>query len=163
MKVGVISDTHISGPRETLPDEIFEHFKGVDLILHAGDLVDMSVIDQLNGIAPVKAVYGNMDPMPVRQSLQKKELIEIEGHRIGLIHGSGPPWGLRERINGEFIEDDPEIIIYGHSHAPETIKSRNGVLYINPGSPTDGKSTRINSVVVMEITPEDVKAEIKYL
>jgi len=65
IKIGVISDTHIPLSANKIPDEIFKHFEGVDLILHAGDLIKLSVLDELRKIAPVEAVYGNMDSLKV--------------------------------------------------------------------------------------------------
>ena len=163
MKIGIISDTHIKPEGENLPKEIFEIFKDVDLILHAGDLVNLTVLNMLSSIAPVEAVYGNMDSTEIRGELPKKKCLEIEGKKIGLTHGDGPPWGLRSRVADEFFGENPDIIVYGHSHAPEAITTKDGILFINPGSPTDKVFTRVNSVAIMEVSDSDVSAEIIYL
>lgn len=163
MRIGIISDTHIKNPRDSLPREIFEIFKGVDKIFHAGDLVDLTVLEKLSSIASVTAVYGNMDPVEVRQQLPEMSICEIEGKKIGMIHGKGPPWGLRERVINAFLPEKPDVIIYGHSHAPETVTSRDKIFFINPGSPTDKIFTRVNSVILMEITKDTLDARIIYI
>ncbi len=102
----------------------------VDLILHAGDLVNMSVLDALE--APeVLAVAGNMDDHVVTHSLPAKRIIQVEEIRIGLIHGWGSPMGLSGRVMKEFEEVD--VIVFGHSHRPTNIV-KNGILLFNPGS-----------------------------
>ncbi len=72
-----------------LPAEIFTAFAGVDMILHAGDIMEWSVIRELSTLAPVEAVYGNMDYPEIRQRLAGRRIIEMGGMRIGLIHGDG--------------------------------------------------------------------------
>ena len=147
MKIGVISDTHISQPNHALPKKIFEIFKDVDLILHAGDLTDKTVIDQLETIAPVEVVRGNMDsyqiPYPIKKTLQLEEI------RLGLIHGYGSPTDIRKRIAKEF-DKDINIIVYGHSHAPDNEYDGN-ILFFNPGSPTDKRYAPYHSVGIIEL------------
>ena len=82
MKIGIISDTHISGRDRELPVELLGAFKGCDLILHAGDLVDMAVIDTLKEISEVEAVYGNMDSLKVRSKLRDKKILKVDEYLI---------------------------------------------------------------------------------
>ncbi|HPE07913.1 MAG TPA: metallophosphoesterase family protein, partial [Smithellaceae bacterium] len=93
VKIGVLSDTHISGYNEKLKEIINEHFSDVDLIFHAGDLVDLCVLD-LFGDKEVRAVCGNMDNQRVKQELPEQLLMNINGFKIGLIHGWGSPEGM---------------------------------------------------------------------
>ena len=85
MKIGVISDTHIPYAAPRLPKEIHEAFKDVSMILHAGDLADISVLDELNKLAKTEAVYGNMDSMALQKSLPDKKIIEAGNFKIGLV------------------------------------------------------------------------------
>jgi putative phosphoesterase len=156
MKIGVISDTHVPTTARMLPPSVFEIFKGVELILHAGDLVELSVLDELKAIAPVEAVSGNMDNHEVHQSLPEKKIIEIGKFRIGLIHGPGKIEGQKERIRKEF--DTVDLIVFGHSHAPYWGKFGD-ILFLNPGSPTDKRWSPYNSVAELEVGVE-LKAEI---
>ena len=155
MKVGVISDTHIPNRAKKIPGKIIELFSDAALILHAGDIVDKSVIEELETIAKVEVVKGNMDkpdvPFPV------KKVLNVEALRIGLIHGFGSPFGIRNRIRKEF--DEIDIIVYGHSHKPYN-KTENGVLFFNPGTPTDKIFALYNSVGILEIKGDSVKGQI---
>lgn len=156
MKIGVISDTHIPTISKSLPPQVFELFKGVDLILHAGDIVELSVLDELGAIAPVEAVAGNMDGHEVHQRLPSKKVIQIGRYRAGLIHGKFKIDIQREMIRKEFGNVD--IIVYGHSHRP--FWGREGdVYFLNPGSPTDVIHAPFHSVAILEANDE-LKAEI---
>ena len=156
MKVGVISDTHVPAIVPSLPPAVFEIFKNVDLILHAGDIVDLSVLDELRAIAPVEAVAGNMDDMRVHQTLPFKKVMMLGAFRVGLIHGK---WKLdiqKEMIRKEF--DSVDLIVYGHSHTPFWGRV-DGTLFLNPGSPTDKRYAPYNSVAILDIGNE-LRAEI---
>ncbi len=156
MKVGVISDTHVPVIVKALPPVIFDIFKDVELILHAGDLVELSVLDELKAIAPVEAVAGNMDTIEIEKTLPAKKIIEIGKFRVGLIHGQGKVEGQMERIRKEF--DVVDLIVFGHSHTP--FWGRVGdMLFLNPGSPTDRRWAPYNSVAILEVG-EDLRAEI---
>jgi hypothetical protein len=129
-RIGVLSDTHLRQPDPDFARRAAEVFAGVDMILHAGDLVHLSVLDALE--APeVYAVAGNMDDHVVGQSLPSRRVVEAEGRRIGMVHGWGPPVGLAGRVAGEFSA--VEAIVFGHSHRPHNAK-KHGVLLFNPGS-----------------------------
>ena len=160
MKIGVIADTHIPRRAKTIPKEVFRHFKGVGLILHAGDLTDLSVLDELRSITPnVEAVIGNMDPPENQPVLPVKKLVNVEGVKIAITHGWGPPMGLRRRVWNELKEDKPDVVIFAHSHQPEKVIS-DGVLFLNPGSPTDKFFASVNSVALLTIKDGKPEAEI---
>jgi putative phosphoesterase len=156
MRIGVLSDTHVPAIVRALPPVIFDIFKGVDLILHAGDLVELSILDELRAIAPVEAVAGNMDDSEVHQELPTKKIIPLAGYSVGLIHGKYQIAVQRSMIRKEF--DMVDLIVYGHSHTPFWGKV-DGVYFLNPGSPTDKWHAPYNSVAILEIG-DDLKAEI---
>ncbi len=156
MRVGVLSDTHVPAIARALPAVIFDIFKGVDLILHAGDILEMSVLDELRTIAPVEAVAGNMDGSEVQLSLPYKKIIPLAQYTAGLIHGKYRIDVQRDMIRREF--DAVDLIVYGHSHTPFWGKV-NGVYFLNPGSPTDTRHAPYNSVAILEVGDE-LKAEI---
>lgn len=147
MQVGVISDTHLSGM--LIPDHIVGALEGVDLILHAGDILEMAVIEQLSGLAETIAVRGNMDHEEVNRALPDSRVIEVGGFRIGMTHGYGPPSGLVSRVAAEF--DSVECVIFGHTHSA-SVEKINGVLYFNPGTPTDKRFATENTLGILEIT-----------
>jgi putative phosphoesterase len=160
LKIGVISDTHIPIRAKKIPEKVFEHFKGVELILHAGDLIDLSVLDELRQITPkVEAVSGNMDASENSASLPRKKLLNINGVKIGLIHGWGAPSELKTKIFDIFSNEKPNVIVFGHSHQPEKTIFKD-ILFLNPGSPTDKVFASVNSVAVLNVEDGKFDAEI---
>ena len=155
MKIGVISDTHLRFRDEQLEKIVEDHFADAEIILHAGDLVCLDILDIFAG-KEVYAVSGNMDSDEVVRALPSKLIITIKGHQIGLIHGWGNPSGIEDRIREEF--DDIECIVYGHTHRPVNEKKK-GTLFFNPGSPTDRRFSPYNSVGILDIN-ETIQGEV---
>lgn len=158
MRIGVLSDTHVPGRARALPPVLFEAFDGVDMILHAGDLVSTRVLVELEAIAPVVAVRGNMDPPELARQLPKQRELLLEGVKIGLIHGDGP--GARrpaERALAAF--PDADCIVFGHSHVP-MCERRGRTLLFNPGSPTDRRRQPQHSYGFLTLVDGEVQGEI---
>jgi hypothetical protein len=145
--IGVVSDTHLVG--KPLPESVIEELVGADMILHAGDILDMSVLEQLAGMAETHAVKGNMDHGDIVRILPESRVIEVGGFKIGLTHGNGPPTGMTRKVRGMF--DEIDCVVFGHTHVP-LIKERDGVLFFNPGSPTDKMFAKVNTIGLLEIT-----------
>lgn len=147
MLVAVVSDTHLLG--KPVPEHVMDAFQGADLILHAGDILEMAVIEQLSEVARTVAVKGNMDQGDVARTLPAKRVLEIEGFKIGLTHGYGPPSRITWKVGALFTGVD--CVVFGHTHSP-LIKDRGGVLFFNPGSPTDRMFAKRNTVGFLDIT-----------
>lgn len=146
-RVGVISDTHCPEFVDELPVRIFEIFKGVELILHAGDINGQSTIDALAQLAPVTAVKGDHDPLV---SLPKSREVMVAGKRIVVVHGDRSRWieepqtflwtislgyyRPHRRLTRSLWRQFPnaDVIVYGHTHRPE-IERIDNVLLFNPG------------------------------
>ena len=158
MKIGIIADTHIPVSATKIPSKIIECFKDCDLIIHAGDLVEMSVISDLEKIAETKAVYGNMDGPEVRNRLPEKILFEAGGKKIGVYHGKGPASRVVQTAK-EAFDEKPDIVIFGHSHSPYNEKI-DGTLYFNPGSSTDKIFSPYRSFGIIELDGDDISAQI---
>ena len=135
MRIGVLADTH-ADRLEYLPQKVIDALSGVDLIVHAGDFTDLQLLTDLRQLKEVKAVHGNMDSRQLKSALSTKELIEANGKRIGITHGSGAPWGIEERVRKAFESDQIDIIVYGHSHRSQN-KVINDILFFNPGKAAD--------------------------
>ena len=160
-RVLIISDTHIPNVALELPKEIIEEAKRSDIIIHAGDIISIDVLNELKYYADVYAVRGNMDRFDeATYSLPEKLLINIEDIKVGVTHGSGAPWGIIKRVNKVFSNlEDLDIIIFGHTHHP-LVEQKDGRLYINPGSPTDKRYAPYNSYAILEIDGKKIQAEI---
>ena len=152
MKIGIISDTHIPERSSEIPPEVFEAFKDVELIIHVGDMVTLDTVEQLKKIAPVKAVHGNMDTPEVQRTFPKKEILEIGKFKIGICHGGGPAGRIISYVRNAF-DQKLDAIIFGHSHTP-LCEKREGVLFFNPGSPTDTIFAPYRSCGIVEINDE---------
>ena len=145
MRIGLISDTHVPEVIKKLPPQIKEAFSNVDLILHAGDIYTVSVLDELEKLAPVLAAEGDDDyPEVVKDKrVERKHILTIDGILIWLQHfGVWPlPYGSvgaklkAEEKPGEKLSRCPHVIIVGHAHRTR-IEDSGGVLLINPGSAT---------------------------
>lgn len=156
MKIGVISDTHLSRGNDLLEKVIERYFKDTDLILHAGDLVSLEVLDAFKG-KKVVAVAGNMDSREVRSKLPEKEVIEAGRFKIGLIHGWGSPNGLEKKVASSFQNAD--CVVFGHSHRSFN-KIIDNVLLFNPGAFSSSFfSTRDSSIGLLNIR-EKIEGEI---
>lgn len=159
MRIGVIADTHIPERAKDLPQEILKDFNQVDMVIHAGDLLDSTVLAKLKSACKtVKAVYGNMDYDEVKKLLPEKEIIEAENYRIGVMHGYGAPANLIELLELSFKDDRVDVVIFGHSHAAFN-ERKNNILYFNPGSPTDKIFSPYNSYGIIEIS-DKIEAKI---
>lgn len=144
MLIGLISDTHLARPEEKLPFQIETAFKGVELILHAGDIWVPSALDQLESIAPVMAAWGDDDmesDLGNDTRMLDERTVNIDGVTLWLMHEK-PAFGTivprENRIFSRNMEPEreiPNVVIYGHTHKA-LIENHKGVLVINPGSPT---------------------------
>ncbi|MBI2329178.1 MAG: metallophosphoesterase family protein [Chloroflexi bacterium] len=140
MLIGLVSDTHIRVPNyraslsllsaNTLPPQIMEVFRGVDLILHAGDIYTLPVLDELECLAPILASEGDDDPFEVANDKRVKwrHVLTVEGVTIWLAHQP-------EIWHWDKLEESPDVIVFGHSHEA-LLENHGDILRVNPGSPT---------------------------
>jgi hypothetical protein len=155
-KIGVISDTHIPSRAASLPAKVFEHFNGADLLIHCGDIVETSVLTELEAVAPVLAVKGNMDGHDIREPAER--VLIINGRFVlCLAHGTGGHNDTKQRLYSHFLHENPYMIIHGHTHFPET-GIYNGVHIFNPGSATNGHE--YDSIGMLEVNSEGIKSSI---
>ena len=159
MRIGVISDTHLSSNECELPNKLISELKKCSLIIHAGDFVNICVLNFLKEISKVEAVCGNMDGHEVKSELESRKILNIEGKKICIMHGYGHPDKLVEILKNEFSAEKPDIIIFGHSHSPKN-EYIDGALFFNPGSATDTVYAPYLSYGIIEINKGEIKAEI---
>lgn len=157
MKILVLSDTHIPRSAQDLPKEIYDAIEGVEMILHAGDFVEKDVLDKLKSLRPTTAVYGNMDAGVLHNILNQKEIVEVGGFKIGLIHGYGASTDIINTVKSEFKGVD--AIVFGHSHKATNI-TKDGILFFNPGSPTDKVFADTNSYGILEVADKKIEGKI---
>ena len=161
--VGLVADTHIPARAKALPPKLYRALDGAHLILHAGDLVDEMIISDLEAIAPVIAVAGNMDPPHLQQRLGRLKVIKIGDISIGLFHGDVAGHRANfDRTRELFGTEKLQAIVFGHLHEP-LVKNHGGILYINPGSAVEPRRAPHPSCGLLSITNGALKGEIIYL
>ncbi|KWX74259.1 metallophosphoesterase family protein [Paenibacillus jilunlii] len=159
MKVGVVSDTHLSSRAKGLPSVLMEAFSKVDMILHLGDWVSLEIYDLLAELAPVEGIAGNNDGAEIIRRLGERKIVTLEGVRIGMIHGHAPH--SRKGTDGNallaFEGEEVDCILFGHSHQP-LLRQEGDILLFNPGSPTDKRREKQYSFGLLDIKEGKISA-----
>lgn len=155
----VLADTHIPRRAKRLPEALTPYLERADLILHAGDLLEASVLDELSAFgAPVYAVRGNVDGPEVE--LPEELALEFGGVQIAVIHDSGRKEGRRKRLAARF--PDARVVVFGHSHVP-FLEDDGDLLLLNPGSPTDRRRQPRHSFALLRAEDGGARAELVFL
>ncbi len=144
MRLGVISDTH-----GLLRPEVFEVFEQVDYILHAGDVGDAQILIELEAVAPVTAVYGNVDPPEIRARLPQVATLELDGFAIVVTHGDQLGHPTPAKLHEAFPR--AEIIVFGHTHKPLLELVDRTVTLMNPGGAGQARFGIRPSVGILEL------------
>lgn len=152
MTIGVLSDTHMPKRAKQLPAIVYDSFIHADHIIHAGDINDCAVLEALDALAPVTAVYGNTDAAEMRIQLNETALLTLGGFKVGIFHGHGDRGKTLDRVLRQFEGQDLDCIIFGHSHIPYC-RYHDGTLLFNPGSPTDKRRNPLYSFGLLETGP----------
>ena len=152
----VIADTHVPRRAKGLPEALLPHLERADLILHAGDLISPDLLEELEGYAPTRIVRGNLDPLEA--DLPETLEFEFGGVRVAMIHDSGPKRGRRSRMSRRFPE--ARVVIFGHSHIPWLEDEGDGLMLLNPGSPTDRRRQPRHTFALLHVGNGGVRAEI---
>ena len=130
MNIGLISDTH-----GYIDERILHHLQGCDEIWHAGDVGSGAVTDELAKLAPLRAVWGNIDGRELRQQFPEHQKFSCGGKKIWMTHIGGTPPRYNPAIRPVLKEEQPDIFICGHSHILRVVQDPTfGVLYLNPGA-----------------------------
>jgi uncharacterized protein len=131
----LISDTHIPGRARRLPDAVLGAADAADLVIHAGDWVAASVLDELEQHAEVLGVWGNNDGSDLRERLPEVARRTVEGVRFAVVHETGQATRREMRMDAAY--PDVDALVFGHSHIPWDTETPRGMRLLNPGSPTD--------------------------
>ena len=135
MRLAIISDTHMPRRARALPEECVRRLREADAILHAGDLMELSVLAELEALGPpVHAVRGNVDSAELQARLPLTRVVKAGGARVAMVHDAGPADGRLSRMRRRF--PDAHAVVFGHSHLP-LLEQRDAFVIFNPGSPTE--------------------------
>jgi hypothetical protein len=157
MRIMVLSDTHVPRSVADMPKQVYEEINNVDMIIHAGDFVEKELFDKIKSLKETRSVCGNMDSSELQHLLNQKEVLQIGKFKIGIIHGYGGPRDIIDNVQKEF--SDVDVIIFGHSHTPVNM-IKDGMLFFNPGSPTDTVFATSNFYGVLEVGEDKIEGKI---
>jgi putative phosphoesterase len=144
-----------------LPPACLERLRAADAILHAGDLMELSVLEDLQQLGPpVHAVRGNVDSAQLQARLPLTRIVDAAGAKIALIHDAGPATGRLQRMRDRFPE--AQAVVFGHSHIP-LHEERDGFSIFNPGSPTERRRSPRHTMGLATVHHARVTFELKYL
>jgi putative phosphoesterase len=139
MQLLLLADTHVPRRARDLPPAVWDAVDAADVVIHAGDWVDVSLLDALSArAARLIGVYGNNDLGVLRERLPLVGRATLEGVRIAVVHETGASTGRTERMAVEY--PDTDLLVFGHSHIPWDTTASTGLRILNPGSPTDRRS-----------------------
>ncbi len=153
MKILLLSDTH-----SYIDERILHYASEVDEVWHAGDIGDLSVTDQLQKIAPLRAVYGNIDDHKIRACFPLNNRFTIEGVDVWITHIGGYPPKYNINTRDEIRENTPKLFICGHSHILKVMPdSKLGLLHMNPGACGKHGFHKMRTMLRFEITKGEIK------
>jgi putative phosphoesterase len=145
-----------------LPAALHEGLRGVDVIVHCGDMIDAMAIPLFEAIAPLEAVAGNNDPANLVHRFGKRKILEFGEVRIGVIHGhDGAGRSTLARAQNAFKGEHVDAILFGHSHVPYC-EWHDGVLLFNPGSPTDRRRQPEFSYGILRVSGTSIHPQLCY-
>jgi putative phosphoesterase len=153
LHIVVTGDTHLGRRRRgPLPAALLAACASADRILHTGDVTDVHLLDELGALAPIDGVAGNCDGWDVAARLREEQVVEIGAIRVALVHDPGPERGRRDRLRARFAA--VRAVCFGHTHLP-VCDDRDGLLLLNPGSPTERRRAPWHSYAEVTIGPGD--------
>jgi putative phosphoesterase len=154
VRVAVLADTHAPRRWRSCPAAVAAQLRGVDLILHAGDVCTADVLDVLAGYAPVRVVRGNNDGPDVAAWGAPDALhLDLDGLNVAMVHDAGPAAGRPARMRRRFPAAG--LVVFGHSHIP-LHHAGNGQRIFNPGSPTDRRRQPRGTMGILDIQAGDL-------
>jgi uncharacterized protein len=173
--IGLISDTHIPEAAPDMWPQVYEAFSHVDLILHAGDLHVLDVVDRLERLAPIYVARGNGDDggagrpvVPEDPRLRNSWIIDLDGFRVGMTHAfefpEWPPYRTFDKMLDYSFGGPVDIVVCGHTHVSQVINYK-GVLVVNPGSPMFPRNmqTSLGNIGYLELHRGRAQAWIEQL
>jgi putative phosphoesterase len=155
----LLADTHIPARAKRLPDAVLRAVDAADIVVHAGDWIDVATLDLLESRArTLVGVAGNNDGPELHARLPEIARLTIEGLAVAVIHETGPSTRREQRMDAAF--PDTDLLVFGHSHIPWDTVSPAGMRLLNPGSPTDRRRQPVCTMMTVEIDERRIEATL---
>ena len=137
MRLLIVADTHVPKRARDLPEQVWDEIDRADVVVHAGDWVDLTLLDAMQARArQLIGVVGNNDGPPLRARLPEEARVELDGLRFTVVHETGASIGRERRLDHRY-RATADVVVFGHSHIPWDTTTPQGLRLLNPGSPTD--------------------------
>ena len=150
MRLLIVSDTHVPKRARVLPAQVWAEVERADVVVHAGDWVDVAVLDELEArSARLLACYGNNDGPALRERLPEVATATLEGVRVAVVHETGSAAGREARVDAR--HPDTDVLVFGHSHIPWDTYAPSGMRLLNPGSPTDRRRQPVGTYLTAQV------------
>jgi hypothetical protein len=150
VKLVIMADTHVPKRARDLPPALWAAIDAADVAIHAGDWVDVALLDAIEARASrLVGVYGNNDGPALRARLPEVARVELAGLRLGVVHETGAATGRERRCDAAF--PDLDVLVFGHSHIPWDTVTPGGMRLLNPGSPTDRRRQPVATFLTAEV------------
>jgi putative phosphoesterase len=157
LKIVLTADTHVPKRARDLPEPLWHAIEAADVVVHAGDWVDVALLDRMESrAARLIGVYGNNDGPPLRARLPEVARAELAGLRLAVVHETGPATGRERHCAARF--PDADVLVFGHSHIPWDSVAPGGLRLLNPGSPTDRRRQPVATYLTAEIDDGELLA-----
>ena len=152
LRLLLLADTHWPARARDLPEPVWQAVDEADVVVHAGDWVDVRLLDRLQERSRrLVACWGNNDGAALRERLPEVARVTLAGHRVAVVHETGAAGGRERRLDAAF--DDVDLLVFGHSHIPWDSVTPRGMRLVNPGSPTDRRRQPHASFAWLRLRP----------
>ena len=156
MRLLLLADTHVPKRARDLPAAVWAQVDAADLVVHAGDWVDVTLLDTLQARAKgLLACWGNNDGAALRARLPEVARATLEGVRVAVVHETGASAGRERRADAD--HPDVDLLVFGHSHIPWDTTTPRGMRLLNPGSPTDRRRQPVCTCMTLELADGAVR------
>ncbi|MEO6715241.1 MAG: metallophosphoesterase [Mycobacteriales bacterium] len=150
MRLVMMSDTHLPARARDLPADLWDAVLDADAVLHAGDWMDVGLLDALESCSPrVIGCWGNNDGFDLRQRLPEVARADLGGLQFVVVHETGPSTGREARMDAAYAGTD--VVVFGHSHIPWDTVTPGGIRLLNPGSPTDKRRQPVGTYLTATV------------
>jgi putative phosphoesterase len=152
MRLVILADTHVPKRARDLPADVWAAVSDADVVIHAGDWVDVALLDRLQERSSrLVGVVGNNDGAPLRARLPEVARVDLDGLRFTVVHETGASVGRDRRMDARY-RDDSDVVVFGHSHIPWDTETAAGLRLLNPGSPTDRRRQPVATYMTAEVS-----------
>ncbi len=154
----LLADTHVPARAKRLPDDVWRAVDEADVVVHAGDWVDLATFEALAERARrLIGVWGNNDGADLRERMPEFAVARIEGVNLGVVHETGATAGREARMDARYPDGVLDLLVFGHSHIPWDSTTPRGIRLLNPGSPTDRRRQPVCTLMTVTIDGDDVR------